>query len=177
MFTDTKYKIHNSKFRKALVGNAGKRYQKEVRAIREKHKTDPMRQCLTNGAELPFFCILHVPMPAYSLKDNLRKYVEMMMKCLERGLGYAVLHGMRRVLISVCGLRLGDLPWEVAEQVAVKGTAHFAQGVHLNSSLKEIVIFTAEKLLNARLSKAMPIIQEKAAPKEKKQRPRAQRVL
>ncbi|XP_013856473.1 uncharacterized protein LOC106512390, partial [Austrofundulus limnaeus] len=119
---------------------------------------------MTSGADLVHYGIIHVPVSAYKKDDDMENYVRLMMKKLERGLYHTVQHGLRRVVISTCGLRSGDLPWDMAEKVAVRGSACFAQNLNVATDLKEIVVVTAEKLKNERLNLAMPQIPIKTDP-------------
>ncbi|KAK5608195.1 hypothetical protein CRENBAI_002724 [Crenichthys baileyi] len=62
---------------------------------------------------------------------------------LEEGLNAAINHGLRRVTICLDGLRSHDLPWELAEKVAVATAHQVVKNLLADASLTEIVIVTS----------------------------------
>lgn len=84
--------------------------------------------------------------PAYKKTDVLHEYIREMIQGLERGFVEVVKWRLRRVVMSVCGLRSSKLQWEEAERIAVRGMCYASQATYIKSELKEVMVFTAASL-------------------------------
>lgn len=70
------------------------------------------------------------------------------------------------MILCVCGLRSNDLPWELTEKVAVQSISYTAETMHIEASLKEIVIVTATSLHEDWLDRALPpLTKQETVPK------------
>ncbi|XP_014875163.1 uncharacterized protein LOC106937924 [Poecilia latipinna] len=146
-FTNDKYKIHNRQFRVDLKHRAGEDYQRDQRLLRTTGSAATKGEVVViNGYNLNYGVVVLVPIDAYKKGDNLEDYRKKIWHGLYRGLTAASNEGMRRVVVSVQGLRSPELRGNTAQSVAEKGVVSIAKTNSHLLGLNEVVLVVDPRL-------------------------------
>ncbi|XP_017158968.1 uncharacterized protein LOC108166006 [Poecilia reticulata] len=129
VFTNHQYRIHNRWFREQLRTRAGPGYHLDEHVIQNANGEGSEGEIvMLNGRNLPYCVVILVPIVPYDRRiHTLEAYRREMWSGLKRGLMAANSQEMRRVMVSVQGLRSADLPWETAQAMAEGGVVDLAK--------------------------------------------------
>ncbi|XP_043990584.1 uncharacterized protein LOC122841377 [Gambusia affinis] len=162
VFTDYKYKIHNRKFREELRQKAGESYhQKSLQLEAARTTVTKGNVFVVNGYNLPYGAVILVPIDAYKKGDNLEDYRKKIWRGLERGLVAGNNEGMRRVVVSVQGLRPPHLPGDTAQSVAENGVVTIAKTNSHRFGFKELVVVVNPCLHRLQMEQGVQMLAEK----------------
>ncbi|KAK9517561.1 hypothetical protein VZT92_022920 [Zoarces viviparus] len=164
VLTNSHLRPHITRFRKKLTNEGGNPDREELEASLRAYRETKSKVVVTSGGNSSHFAVLHVPIEKYQDGHDQDSYRDDIEEALEEGVNRASELSYKRIVICNDGARSGNLPWEVAEEAAMRVKKHLMTAVHAWSHIQELVIVTSVTQYQERKDKILGPLKKTEGP-------------